>query len=302
MLLSVVVTIVDGGGALQHCLRALADQDAPPFLEVVVPWDASVVGIPALQERFPAVRFVAMGRVATSRPVTNEAGRHELYDRRRAAGLAAAEGAVVAMLEDRGAPRRDWARKVVDLHRRFPHAVIGGAIENAVLAPWNRALWFCDFGRYQLPLAAGPAAQVSDTNVSYKREALWSVHGLWRERYHEPAVHGALRAAGKSLFLSPEIVVDQRRAIPPPGALLAERFHWARRYAAARVQEGGLPRRLVLVLGAPFLPVLLLLRQLMRQLDQRRLLGAWLRCAPRITLLLLWWSAGELWGYVTRRG
>lgn len=301
MLLSVVVTIVDGDSTLARCLQALAEQYAPPFLEVVVPFDDSVAAsIPALRERFPAFRFIALGAVATARPVTSEAGRHELFDRRRAAGLAAAEGAVVAMVEDRGVPRADWARKVVDLHRRLPHAAIGGAVENGVDAPWHWAVWFCDFGRYQLPFAAGPATTLTDINVSYKREALWAVHAQWRERFHEPAVHGALRAAGHTLFLSPEIVVDQQRGALGMTALLRERFHWARLYAATRVAHGGVGRRALFTLGAPLLPLVLLGRQLLHQLDQRRLVGTWLWCLPRTALLLLGWSAGEMAGYATR--
>jgi len=164
-MLSVVVTVVDGGETLARCLAALAAQVDPPELEVLVPMDATVGGIDRLRARFPAVRFLEMGVVATARPVATEAGRHELYDRRRAAGLAVARGEVVAMLEDRGVPRPDWARAVAHRHAALPHAAIGGAVENAVPRLINRAVWFCDFGRYALPLREGPSTWLSDVNV-----------------------------------------------------------------------------------------------------------------------------------------
>ena len=39
--LSVIVTIVDGGEALERRLEALDRQDNPPGLEIIVPYDKS---------------------------------------------------------------------------------------------------------------------------------------------------------------------------------------------------------------------------------------------------------------------
>ncbi|MCL4864828.1 MAG: hypothetical protein KJZ47_02970, partial [Gemmatimonadales bacterium] len=94
--LSVVVTIVEGGGALTRILGALRTQVGGPPLEVVVPHDASVGALDAERAAFPEVRFLELGVVATERPATTAAGQHELYDRRRAAGLAASRGELVA--------------------------------------------------------------------------------------------------------------------------------------------------------------------------------------------------------------
>ena len=88
--LSVVVAIIDGGDCLRDFLRAaLAFADAPAH-EIIVPYDQTCPEVPAMQAEFPAVRFLDMGHVATGHPVTTEAGRHELYDRRKSFGLKAA--------------------------------------------------------------------------------------------------------------------------------------------------------------------------------------------------------------------
>jgi hypothetical protein len=187
--LSVVVTIVDGAPALTDCLEALARQELAPPVEVIVPYDDSVSGIGEVRDRFGSVRFLPMGRIETSRPPESPAGQHELYDRRRSAGLLAATGEVVCILEDRGVPDPDWAAEVARLHEDLPHAVIGGAVECGVDAALNWAVYFCDFGRYQLPLEAGRRPYVTDVNISYKRKALESVRELWRDRYHETTVH-----------------------------------------------------------------------------------------------------------------
>src|SRR5262245_36869929 len=101
MRLSVVVTIVDAGDALERCLTALQRQQGSIELDVIVPWDETVAEVASITARFPAFRFPAMGAVSTARPSQSAAGQHELFDRRRATGLRAASGQLVAIVEDR---------------------------------------------------------------------------------------------------------------------------------------------------------------------------------------------------------
>jgi hypothetical protein len=299
MRLSVVVTIVDGGDALERCLAALAAQDDPPNLEIIVPWDDSVAAVAALAGRHGKCRFLPLGTIITEHPRTSAAGRHELYDRRRAAGLAAATGEIVGVLEDRGVPRRDWARTMVALHERLPHAAIGGAIENGrrSLALW--AVYFCDFGRFQRPFEAGPRQWVSDINIGYKRRALDLTRDLWRDRYHETTVHWALQRAGETLYLSPDLIVEQMRVPSPFGALIAERVAWGRLFAHTRVRNSGLEERLWRTLLTPLLPVALFARLTRLQFAKRVTLGTFLKAAPAVLVLLIAWSLGEGIGYVT---
>ena len=142
MRLSVVVTIVDAGDALDRCLTALAAQRYAPPLEIIVPWDDSVPAVAALADRFPACQFLRMGAVRTARPATGAAGQHELFDSRRSAGLSAATGDVIGILEDRGVPRPDWAEMMAQAHARLPNTAIGGAIENGHGALRNTAVYF----------------------------------------------------------------------------------------------------------------------------------------------------------------
>jgi hypothetical protein len=302
MRLSVVVTIVDSGDALRRCLSALSGQQDPPAFDVIVPWDDTVAGIPELSARFLAFHFLPIGHVATERPAHTPAGQHELFDRRRAAGLAAASGDIVAILEDRSVPRPDWARTLLALHERLPHAVIGGAIENGRDLTLNWAVYFCDFGRYQLPFEGGPREWVSDVNVGYKRRALESTRPLWRERYHETTVHWALRRSGETLYLAPELVVDQVRGELTLAGLLRERFAWGRVFAYTRARERTAIGRLGLALMTPFLPGLLANRLAVRQATAPETsLRRFLKASPAVILLLTAWSAGEAAGYITGR-
>jgi hypothetical protein len=299
MRLSVVVTIVDARDALERCLTALGRQEGSIQLEVIVPWDDTVADVASTASRFPAVRFLAMGAVRTARPPQSAAGRHELFDRRRATGLRAATGELVAIVEDRCVPRPDWAQAMVRQHERLPHAVIGGAIENARDTPRHWAVFLCDFGRYQRPFEPGPRQWVSDINVGYKRRALDQTSELWRERYHETTVHWALRRAGETLFLTPEVVVDHVRGPLPLSALIVERFAWGRIFAYTRAREMGVGKRLAFLCLTPLLPLLLFGRQLRLQFSKRVPLGTFVAASPYIVALLVAWSAGEAMGYLT---
>jgi hypothetical protein len=299
--LSVVVTVVDGGETLLRCLTALATQQDPPRLEVLVPYDDTAADTAEFASRFPAMRFLPLGRLATQRPSATTAGQHEIFDRRRAAGLAAASGDLIAILEDRGVPQATWARAMVEESSRHPGSVIGGAIDNGTDRPLNWAVFYCDFGRYQPPLSAGTRAYVSDVNVCYPRPVLEQVRPLWRERYHETTVHWALRRAGVPLHLSPRPVVVQRRDGLTTGGLLRERVGWGRLFACTRAAEIGWGRRLLLAGLAPCLPVLLLARIVAGRLVRRRGLGRLAVGTPIVLLLLAGWSAGEFLGYLTGR-
>ena len=299
-LLSVIVTIVDGGDVLRRLLDALMRQVDPPSLQILVPYDASIAAeTEATSRAYPTVQFLPLGIITPTRPIHTAAGQHELYDRRRAAGLHAATGDLVAILEDRGVPRSDWARSVVRMHEQ-PFAVIGGAIQGARSGVVNWAFYVCDFGRYGLPFESGPATWISDVNVSYKRHAIDRTRELWKERFHEPVVHWALLEQGETLYLSSEIVVEHQRPPVTLGALIPERFHWGRLFGHIRSRHMRLPQRLAYAALGPVLPPLLLVRH-GRMQRRKGSLKRFLRAAPAAAVLLTAWTTGEVWGYLTGR-
>ena len=295
-----IVGIVDGGAQLERCLAALATQIQAPPLEVIIPWDDTVTGMQAFAVRYPDFRFLAMGQVPTLAPPTSHAGLHELYDKRRAAGLLAATGELVGILEDRSVPEHDWARTAVRLHAERANGVIGGAIASGRDTLLGIADYLCDFYRYQPPLPAGPREFVSNVNICYKRAVLERTRDLWKDAYYDLTVHWALQREGEVLWLAPELLVKQMRGDGTRlGALLSERLAWGRRFAVRRARETGAMGRLQYALQAPLVPLVLWSRVARAQTGKP--LAPFVAATPAMLLIFGAWGIGELMGYVTGR-
>lgn len=280
---------------LEGCLEALSLQLDAPAMEIIVPHHQDVDGIEELSARFASVAFVAVPASISDR----RGGGREHHDVLRAHGIKFASGDVIALLEDYARPDPTWSANVVAAHRR-PSAAIGGAIENGIDRPLNWAVYFCDFGKYQNPLPAGPAPFASDINTSYKRAALEAIRPLWGDSYREPVVNGALISRGHGLVLDPKIVVHHHRPDLGLSFALRERFIWGRSYAVARRMIIGDSKRYLyaaLCLGLPFL---LLARMARTTLRRRRNFTAFFRALPHLAPLLIFWSAGEMIGYLAR--
>lgn len=299
--ISIIVTIVDGGSYLRGFLDSLGRQVGGPPLEVIVPYDASIGETGALAAEYPGMRFLDLGRITPERPVASQAGQHELYDRRRAAGLAAATGSIVAILEDRGHPVPDWSATAARLHRDIGTAVIGGAIDcREPVSRLNWAIWVCDFNRYGRPFQSGPRDWVSDVNITYSRRAIEATRHLWQDRFHEPLVHWHLIEQGDQLWLSDQLRVEHARPVYPLGRVLAERFAWGRLFGYIRAKQMTLPKRIALTLAGPAVPPVLWLRH-GRMLARKGQLGRYLTALSHVMLLTTAWTLGEVWGTLTGR-
>jgi hypothetical protein len=300
--LSVVVTVVEGGEALVRCLDALSRQENAPPLDVIVPYDDTIAEVGALAGRFPGFRFLSMGALIAGPKAPDAYVEHELFDRRRAVGLAAATGELVGMLEDRGAPREDWARAMVEVHASMDAAAIGGPVVNVAADAMSRALFVCDYGRHQPPLEEGDAEYLTDINICYRRTALESVRDLWRERYQETAVNWTLRDRGQRLFLSTRPVVLHRRGRAPLSKTLGERFQWGRVFGIQRGGRWSPPKAWAAAAAALVLPLLLLVRQTRQLAAKGARPGEIAGALPALMVIIPAWAFGEAIGYLQGAG
>jgi hypothetical protein len=268
-------------------LKALTEQIDVQTPEVIVPWDERLGDVSRFRADFPGVKFVAVKGRRT-------------YAELRAIGVKQAHGKIVAITEDHCTPNVDWCVQILGAHAR-PHAAIGGAVEKqAPDTALNWALYLADYLRYMDPVPEGPAQSLTDCNVSYKRAALEAITEIWSNEFHEPSVHGALRARGDSLWLSPGIVVRQQRSVSLGGAV-RDRYAFGRLFGSTRVARMPAPQRLFYLAGSLLLPPLLVGRATRQVLRKGRFRREFLRALPALILLAAVWSAGEFLGYLTGR-
>ncbi len=276
-----------GGRNLARCLQALGAQRSAPAFEVIVPVDDRYEEWEGLAERFPDVRFLV-------------AGGRRTFAELRSVGCRAASGPLVALTEDHCVPEPDWCEQVVQAHAG-PHAAVGGAVEklpsDTIL---NWAMYLCDYARYMNPLPEGPAASLTDCNVSYKRSALDAIAAVWETEFHENVVHAELRARGESLWFSPRIMVKQQRSVRFSAAL-ADRYSFGRLLGGTRAAALSWRRRLLLAALTPLLPAMLVARIAGHVRRAGRQYGRFLMGLPTLLVLTSAWAFGECLGYLTGR-
>ena len=286
--LSVVIASINGAGSLADCIASFMQQPLSDQIEIVVAEssaDEAAARVCAPYANVQHLRFAARKSIP------------EL----RAIGLLAARGDVLAMTEDHCLADAHWIANVLHAHT-LGHLVIGGAVENAATertVDW--AVYFCEYGRYMSPIAAGPTDDLPGPNVSYKRAALDHFRDLLEPATWEPFWHWRLLSRGVQLINDPQVIVFHRKHFSVRG-FLSERYHYARSFAGRRVDGASLGKRTLFACGAPLLPPLLLWRIITRVARKGRHRRELLLALPYIMLFTLSWSLGELIGYVAGAG
>lgn len=298
--LSVVVAIIEGGRhATESCLEALSEDAEEISIECIVPFDARLEDVDELAAKFPFADFVDSRDHVDATEFGSDSREH--HDILRAIGLRLATAPIIALIEDHAAPATGWCNAVIFAHRDSGASAIGGAVENGVDRPLNWAVYYCDFGRYENPVPSDAVEFVSDSNVSYKREALTAVRDQWYDAFHETSVNWEIRRQGGELKLDPTMVVFQKRHNLRFIPALKERIVWGRSFAGTRVREISSLQRIVFACLTFALPFVLTFRIVLRGIQKNRHTKKILLALPLILVLQIFWSIGEFVGYVTGR-
>jgi hypothetical protein len=297
--LSIVVTLVSGRTEdLASCLLSLRNQEDSPDQEILVPYDDPCCEVTRLANLFPDVKFIRAGGLDFA--AARAAFSHEPYDALRTIGLLAARSSYVALTEDQATLAPRWCRTLVDLLDTHPElGAIGCAIECGSNRRLNRAVCYCDFGRYQNPLPEGPSAFVSDSNVVYRRSALDEIRGVWESGFHEILVHQELVKRGRAIWLTPRVTAWQNRPEMTMSEALRERYVWGRAFAGIRFPRNFVGLRFFYACLSPALPALLTLRAIRRVCFQPARLLELLPALPYVAALNSAWAWGEFIGYAT---
>lgn len=197
--ISVVVCSHNGAATIDDCLAGVTELDYPDFEAIVVD-DGSSDETAALARRHPDVRVIHV--------------EHGGLSRARNVGLAAADGEIVAYLDDDACPDRDWLRYLATSFAHTDHAGIGGPnIPPPTERLLERAIAGGPGGPIHVLLTDTLAEHIPGCNMAFRRAALEAVGGF-DERFHvagdDVDLCWRLQQTGATLGFSPAAVVEHR--------------------------------------------------------------------------------------------
>ncbi len=286
--LSIVVAAWNDITLLRQCLASMQGQAEIADTEIIVASNFGCERNETIKELFAHVNCICLPESAT-------------VPQLRAAGIASAQGEVIALIEDHCTLDEKWCAEVKKAHKSS-QSIVGGAVENASrerLLDW--AVYFYDYGRFMLPGKAGVVSSLSGMNISYKRFVLESVGENYREGFFEAFINEQLKEQGHSLYLQPSMIVYHQKKYRMGDALI-QCYHLARSFAGRRVLNDPRLKRASFIVGSLMLPVLLPARIVLTIAEKRRHLKELFLSLPHLVTLMASWSFGELCGYLLGEG
>lgn len=288
--LSVVIASSNDAALLVPCVEALQPQASPDTTEVLV---VRAVDRPCgsartrLAAAMPALRWI-------------DAPEGSTVPRLRGLGIAAARADKIAMLEDDCVAAAGWCARAQAAGESS--AATGGAVEPG---PYERvldwAVYFCEYGRFMLPLANAPNAPLTGNNVVYARPAIAGLAPALQADFREAFVHALWQREGVPTSVDAGLIVTNVNRWSGRH-LTAVPFHHGRAYAAERFGQRGLFFRVGLALLALGLPVLKTARLVRETTSRKRFVGRLVVALPWILVFVTSWSAGEIAGCLLGAG
>lgn len=289
--LSIIIATHNASTVIDTCLSALAPQAGAIALEVIAA-DSSTDATPVIiRERFPWVRLLHFDE-ALPAPVL------------RGRGIAAAQGAIIAMLDPYCITAADWAAQIVRAHGAHAHAAIGGPVdlfhaESASYAGWSQYL--NEYGLFMSPVQRGDSGTLPGNNLSYKRAALFDGATPRYPNYSRAFVKLDQEKTAPPMWMEPEIRVEINKPIAF-AAFLRTRYHHGRCYAGMRVSGRSTVTRTIRAASAALVPLVLLWRLTAGFWGKQRQRARFAATLPAQMAFFLVWACGEASGYLLGTG
>lgn len=289
--LSVVVASAAGGEFLFRCLASLEKEKAAgESAEIVVVDRVGPATVERVRREFSTVRLIE----------TAGSGRRESVPELRKRGVLAANGDVVAILEEHCTAPTGWL-KTAKNGLEPGVAAIGGPIlddDYARLRDW--CVYFSEYNNYLPPWPEGERFVLNGANIAYDRRTLLAEAERLDKGYWEVVLHPELAKRGRF------------KALPGMGAKHTGPFDFGyylgQRYLLSRVWGGtqrsrvSIAKRIVYLVIAPILPFALFLRTALRVLKSGRRIGKFAASAPLLIIALFVYVWGEWLGYLLGPG
>jgi glycosyl transferase family 2 len=223
----------------------------------------------------------------------------------RTSALEHASGKYIIVTEDHCVPSTDWLSSFYQAFEDAPDdtMAVGGCVENGVFdSRLDWATFFCEYSFFLQPVHEGVGNTLPGMNVAYRRDVFQNVNretltsGFW-----ETTLHPQLINQNHKLFSTNKIKLFHSKKFSLK-LFLCQRFIYSRYYAGLRFKSSQYSHRLLACCATVLLPPLLLYRMIKQIRAKNRLRKELLSASPYLTLFVLIWAAGEMWGYVFGAG
>ena len=210
-------------------------------------------------------------------------------------GLAASEREIVVFSINQCVVNDGWARSIL-ANFAYGDAGIGGTLELSNQASLTgQAIYFLRYAAFLGTREETRRAvrDIAGDNAAYRRDVL-SRYGPYDHGFWEIEAHHWLRADGGTLALVPgmEAVFGGSPRLFP---FMRQRFAHGRHFGAWRAHVGGRASWKI-VMAAPLVPFVFLLRTARRVMSRPGTLMRLVACAAPFLLLAAAWAAGEAVG------
>ena len=281
--LSVIVGSLDATDTVPDCLDALLLSCEGIDAEIIVVDATGEVSARALRQRFPTVRVA-------SRPEGT------LVPALWGWGLSEARGRVVAFTIGQCVVGQSWASAMLDGVGSGAVGVGGRIGVRPGTAATGRATFYLRYSAW-LGVPDGPAHEIAGDNAAYDHQALRAIRDHAGDAFWEVEAHARFRALGKTLIVDPGATAwfTDRTGL---GTMVARRFAHGRHSGAFRVRSG-VRTRWQMVLGAPLVPLVLLVRVARRVARAPGHAAGFFSSMGAFLVLASAWAAGEAIGGFT---
>lgn len=214
--------------------------------------------------------------------------------------VAVARGKYIAILDPTDAADPEWISEIIAGFAEDCADGIGGSVLLAdVDTAANAAAYLFEYGAFNPPLQAGiTSGDLPGNNVAYRREVLIDKCAdiLQAEGFNKPFCHARLRETGGSLVIRPGMRVRHLTA-HHFWPFAVRRFHYGRCFGAKRWHFSTPWRRLLFAVFGPAVPLLLIVRHVVRAARHRSNRRTLARAGPALAGICAFWGTGEWLGY-----
>jgi glycosyltransferase involved in cell wall biosynthesis len=283
--ISVVLASKVGAPFIDQCLNSLAKEAAELEAEVIVVAAGRSSYAEHLAAAFPWTKVVHAADLSKVPAL-----------RRR--GVDEAKGEIVAIIEEHCSAAPDWLNRALAAHSTGIYGAVGGPIvdyDYSRLRDW--VVYFLEYNGALPPYPRGETFDLNDANIAYRREILISHRNLLDDGYWPMTMHPTLISKGHKLLSVPDMIVHHRGPFKF-GYYLHQRYLFSRAFAGVRAERQSAVRRAAYLVGAPFVPIVLLARMASRVVQKRCHVGRFVATLPLMIPALIVFVAGEWAGYL----